>query len=195
MFAHKRLLRARCDRAAAGFAALLLCGAVLLVPAWVFAADGARQAAADFYRVYRDLRATGGLTGIPNAAQLAQLSPMLAPELRSLIGAALREQQRCTRQFPDDKPPWIEGDIFSSNFEGFTLYAPSASRPQGYARSVNVHFAFVDGRTRVNWIDTLVLVNDSGAWLVEDVYYRAKFAFGSGFGSSLQASLKSIPAC
>ena len=32
-------------------------------------------------------------------------------------------------------------------------------------------------------------------WLVDDVFHRAHFPFGSGFGSNLKSSLKSIPAC
>jgi hypothetical protein len=169
--------------------------AALFAPLPACAADAAKLAAADFYRTYRELRETGGLTGIPNAAQLAQLSSLLAPELSSLLGAALAERQRCAKLYPDDKPPWIEGDIFSSNFEGFTTVTVHDSKPRGQKRSVGVHFAYVEGRHRVSWTDVLVLDNALGRWLVDDIYYHAKFAFGSGFGSHLQSSLKNIPAC
>jgi hypothetical protein len=172
-----------------------LFAASLLATSAAFAVDEAKQAATDFYRSYRELRDNGGLTGIPNEAQLKRLAPLLAPELRNLLGAASREQQRCVKQFPDDKPPWIEGDIFSSNFEGFTGVVAQASKLSSTGRSVVLRFTYVEGRHRVRWTDTLILVSDSGKWLVQDIYYHAKFAFTSGFGSNLQASLKSIPAC
>jgi len=47
----------------------------------------------------------------------------------------------------------------------------------------------------VRWTDTLLLKNIEGRWLIDDVRYRANFAFSSGFGTNLQSSLKNIPAC
>jgi len=135
------------------------------------------------------------LTGIPDEPQLAQLAPLITPELRDLFSAALHEQKRCEDKFPEDKPPWIEGDIFSSSFEGFTSFKVSASRRARRGREVTVSFAYVEGKDRVTWHDVLVLRNDTGPWLVDDLFYRAKFAFTSGFGTNLKTSLKSIPAC
>jgi hypothetical protein len=172
----------------------LLVSLSLLVPLQAFAADDAKQAAEGFYRSYSELR-TSGLTGVPDESQLAKLSPLLAPELTRALAAAKREQQRCMKKFPDDKPPWIEGDIFSSSFEGFTSFTVEVSKPRGKSREVKVHFTYADGKDRTNWTDVLILVNANGHWLVNDVYYRAKFAFTSGFGSHLRGSLKSIPAC
>ena len=69
----------------------------------------------------------------------------------------------------------------------------AATREQGY--EVKMKFRYVEGRSRVKWTDRLVLRNDGGAWRVDDVRYRAKFAFGSGLGKDLKSSLKRIPAC
>jgi hypothetical protein len=176
------------------FARTLALSVFLLAGREAFAADEAKDAAVNFYRSYAKLRA-GGLTGIPNEAQLAQLAPLITPELRDLFGVALREQKRCEDKFPDDKPPWIEGDIFSSSFEGFTSYKAAASRPRGQGRQVTVSFVYAEGKTRVKWTDALVLKNEGGRWLVDDLIHRAHFAFSSGFGSNLKSSLKSIPAC
>jgi hypothetical protein len=167
----------------------------LLVCREAFAADAAKEAAANFYRSYAKLRASGGLSGIPNAPQLARLAPFLTPELRGLFGAALREQERCAKQFPGDKPPWIEGDIFSSNFEGFTTFNAASSRPRKQGREVTIRFRYVEGKSKVEWFDALVLRNEAGRWRVDDVFYRGHFAFTSGFGKNLKSSLKSIPAC
>lgn len=159
------------------------------------ASDPARDAATNFYRSYAKLRTVGGMTGIPDAAQLTKLAPMLTAELQRLFVAAKKEQQRCAKQFPDDKPPWIEGDIFSSNFEGFTRFRVDASKGRGGGRAVTVRFEYVEGKSGVKWTDVLVLRNESGRWRVEDILYRAKFAFTSGFGTNLKDSLKRIPAC
>jgi hypothetical protein len=169
-------------------------GVFLLAGREALAADEAKDAAVNFYRGYARLRA-GGLTGIPSEPQLAQVAPMITPELRDLFSVALYEQKRCRDKFPDDKPPWIEGDIFSSSFEGFTSFRAAASKPRGQGREVAVRFIYAEGKHRVKWTDALVLRNEAGRWLVDDLFYRAHFAFGSGFGSNLKSSLKSIPAC
>jgi hypothetical protein len=159
------------------------------------AADEAKEAAVRFYRSYSGLRQSAGLTGIPNEAQLARLAPLLTPELGGLFDTALREQRRCAKQYPGDKPPWIEGDIFSSKFEGFNSFSATASRLRKQGREVTMRFAYAEGKTRVKWTDTLVLRHEAGRWLVDDIFYRGHFAFTSGFGKNLKSSLKSIPAC
>ena len=172
----------------------LLLAVCLMACQEIYAADAAKDAAASFYQNYHKLRA-GGLTGIPNETQLAQLSPLITPQLQKLFGAAYLEQQRCMKQYPDDKPPWIEGDIFSSNFEGFTSFTVASSKVRGQTRQVPVKFVYIEGKFKVKWTDTLVLRYEAGHWLVDDIFYHANFAFTSGFGKNLQSSLKSIPAC
>jgi len=58
-----------------------------------------------------------------------------------------------------------------------------------------MRFTYAEGKQRVNWMDALILRNLAGQWLVDDIFYRGQFAFTSGFGKNLKASLKSIPAC
>jgi hypothetical protein len=161
------------------------------------APDVARDATTALYRSYAKLRAEGrGMTGIPDAKQLARLAPFLTPELRGLMAAAKKEQERCARAFPGDKPPWIEGDILSSSFEGFTSFRAGSSKGSGKVRAVVVRFRYAEpGRSGVEWQDEVVLRNEAGRWRVDDLRYRADFAFTSGFGPNLKASLKQIPAC
>lgn len=161
------------------------------------APDAARDAAVALYRSYAKLRAEDrGMTGIPDARQLGRLAPFLTPELRGLMAAAKKEQERCAKAFPGDKPPWIEGDIFSSSFEGFTSFRAGSSKGSGKLRAVVVRFRYAEGRKAgVEWQDEVVLRNEAGRWRVDDLRYRADFAFTSGFGPSLKASLKQRPAC
>ena len=170
-------------------------GIGLLACAEARAGDDAKDVAWRFYRSYDSLRQSAGLTGIPDADQLQRLAPFLTLELQALFFAALREQQRCIRQFPGNKPPWIEGDIFSSSFEGFTSFATMKSRTAKEGREVPVRFQHGDGKARAEWSDTLMLRPERGHWRVDDVAYRGNFAFSSGFGTSLKSSLRRIPAC
>ena len=169
-------------------------GAALFLGSEAFA-DDAQDAAANFYRNYLVLRQSEKMTGIPNEAQLERLAPLITPELSGLFRRALREQRRCAKQFPGDKPPWIEGDIFSSHFEGFTSFKAGPGTARNEATEVKVKFRYAEGASTVTWTDRLVLRNSAGQWRVGDVKYRGKFAFTSGFGTSLRKSLKRIPAC
>ncbi len=65
----------------------------------------------------------------------------------------------------------------------------------GRTRSVTVRIRHSEGRPRVEWADELVLRNEAGRWRVDDIAYRATFAFKSGSAPSLRESLKGIPAC
>lgn len=160
-----------------------------------FAVDGAQAAAGRFYQRYQSLRTSSGLAGIPSPGQLLRLSPSITPQLRALLAAAYQEQMRCKTLFPEDVPPWVGGDIFSSNVEGFTVFDVASSRARPWGRAVSVRFTYGEGKEKVMWTDTLMLNEVDGAWLVDDISYRATFAFTSGFGTHLQGSLKEVPAC
>jgi len=161
----------------------------------VNAMDGAKDGAQNFYKQYLGLRATGKVSGILNPGQLAQLGPLLTPQLRSLFSQAFKEQTRCRKLFPEDIPPWVDGDIFTSSAEGFTSFTPTDSKAQANARTVSITFNYAEKKSKVQWTDTVSMREVGGVWLVDDVFYRATFAFTSGFGSHLQGSLKELPAC
>jgi hypothetical protein len=140
------------------------------------------------------LRASGRVSGILNAGQLARLGPLLTPQLRSLFFQAFKEQTRCRKLFPVGTPPWVAGDSFTSLSEGFTSFTPTASEAQAAGRTVPITSSDAEKKSKVQWNDTVSMCEVGGMWLVDDVFYRATFAFTSGFGSHLQGSLKELPA-
>src|SRR5437868_500903 len=95
-------------------------GAVLLAhPAASQSAKGSpAETVKRFYNAYHGLK----FSGLPNAKQLSKLAPYLSASLQTTIRTAQKEQDRCEKAAPDEKPPWIEGDMLSSNFEGFTRF-------------------------------------------------------------------------
>lgn len=154
--------------------------------------DAADAAAGRFLTAYQKLRASG-LSGLPDRGMLRELAPHLTPGLKGSLEAARREQRRCRKKFPDDKPPWIEGDLFSSNFEGFTSFRiEEGARGDG---TVPVAYEYVAAKDRVEWRDVLSLKRVGGRWRLDNVTYRAPFQFTSGFEPDLRASLRAIPAC
>jgi len=120
--------------------------------------------------------------GLPSEAALKRLQPHLTPELHSLIVKARVEQQKQMRQHPDEKPNWIEGDLFGSLFEGVTKWEPgSAFSAPGVDATVKVKLTYVEGaQPPVNWTDTLVFKQRDGKWLLNDIRMGGEWAFKAG---------------
>lgn len=119
--------------------------------------------------------------GLPTAAQLQRLSPCLAPGLLRLFAEADAEQKRFIRQHPDEKPPWIEGDLFSSLFEGVERWRLGEVTRTGTRASVKVHLSYRGhGPDTVRWSDTLLLVRTADGWRLDDIRMEGEWAFKNG---------------
>src|SRR5262245_24071337 len=60
------------------------------------------------------------VSGLPSHTASSKLAPYLSAGLKTLFAKADKQQSQCIKANPTDKGPWVEGDMFSSNFEGFT---------------------------------------------------------------------------
>jgi hypothetical protein len=154
-------------------------GAILLAlaaPAWADDATDMAAAANRFYATYAAQPRSGGL---PEGVALGRYLPLLSPRLASLIRQAGAAQARFHAKVKD-APPLIEGDLFSSQFEGFQDYQVGACSGSGSAGrcSVRLHYQ-VAGQKPVDWNDDILLVKDHGQWKVDDIAYKGAFAFGN----------------
>lgn len=143
----------------------------------------AAAVAKKFYQTYLKLHPSG----LPTDEQMKEFTPLLSRELNDLIAAARGEQQKFIKDNPDEKPPWIEGSLFVSSFEGahsFTLGAPSINENKA---SIPVYLEYREGKTTVKWIDVIVLENADKEWRVWDIFMNAPWPFRSG--PSLRAML------
>jgi hypothetical protein len=132
-----------------------------------------------FYTAYREVHPPGGL---PDADQLSRLSPFLSTRLQRLIVAALRYDAEFARRHPDEKPPFVDGDFFSSNFEGSTAFEVGTTEKQGAAYRVSVEFEYVDPSRPgdpFRWKDAVILVQEHGRLLIDDVEFLGDWPFGN----------------
>jgi hypothetical protein len=165
-------------------AALLLAG-----PAAAVTADDPAAAANAFYAVYGSQHAPNGNAdggGIPDATGRLRYSAVLSPRLNKQLAQAAAVQARLTAKVKNAVPPVLEGDIFSSLFEGATAWTVGACRQDGKTARCAVALTHVDSgrpgakpQKPASWNDTLVLVDTSAGWKVDDVIYDAGFAFGN----------------
>ena len=131
---------------------------------------------AAFLRTYRAQQ----FRGLPDARQADTLAPHLSPRLNGLLVGALQGQQSYKSRFPADKPPMVDGDIFSSLFEGATRGEVEAVVETGDTASVRVKYIYADpvsGKTIESWNDRFLLVRSGNTWLIDDVEYQGTWDF------------------
>jgi hypothetical protein len=133
-----------------------------------------------FYGVYATFHPSDG---IPDAKVRAKLEPYISPALdRPLIDGETAERHFASVT-KNMSPPLIEGDLFTSNFEGATAYHVGACVAAGAMAHCPVNFGYRSNAKEdakpVNWTDTVYLVRTANGWRVDDIGYGATWAFGN----------------
>lgn len=137
-----------------------------------------------FYQKYLELN----VRALPDEKELKLLSPYLSEDLHKLFEKAQLEQKRFIKENPVDmKPPWIEGDMFTSLFEGAQSFKVGKVKTRGAYTEVNVKLEYKENGEKSQWSDTLVLVKTKGGWRVWDILLNGNWQFKSG--SSLRQIL------
>ena len=134
-----------------------------------------REAASEFYTlVIREAP-----SGLPDEAEMRLFRPRLSRGLRTLFARAYREQARAMREHPDEKPPLVEGCLFSCSFEGPKQFKVGGTKISGRFAYVAVEQGS-EPDASARWTDTLVLVKERGRWLVWDVRMGCTWDFRMG---------------
>lgn len=158
---------------------------LLALPGPAFAQTADPVAAANaFYTVYGAQHAqTGG--GIPDATGRLRYSAVVSPRLNKQLADAAAAQRRLTAKMKNVVPPMLEGDIFSSLFEGATGWKVGACPNDGKTARCSVALTYAPSAAGskqpkpASWTDTVVLTNTPQGWKVDDILYDAGFAFGN----------------
>jgi hypothetical protein len=157
----------------AALAVLVL--AAIVVPAQ--AQDAGLHAAAEgFYGVYKTFHPSDG---IPDAKDRAKYAPYLSPKLDTLLQQA-GDAQAAFLAKHKDSPPMVEGDLFSSLFEGATAASIGACTGDAQKGQCAADLRYEEpGQKPTIWTDTVYLVNTPQGWRVDDIGYGGNWAFGN----------------
>lgn len=98
---------------------------------------------------------------------------LISPDLDSLINKAIaREKDDAEKvaksDYPSDKPLMIEGDIFTSLYEGQDTFQIDTIKVKGDSAFVVVQFA--NTGYKESWKDEVVLIKKE-TWRVDNVYF------------------------
>jgi hypothetical protein len=165
------------------FCILLSLLGTLLAIAPARAADGPATTVERFYATYIPNR-HGGL---PSGAELERLQPFLSQRLHRLIVDAWASNESWAKRHPDEpseageppviyKPPFVDGDYFSSVFEGPKTF--KVERAVGNdARGWKVHVQFWHDADEKGWKDVVVVRKERGRYVIDDVLFSGAGPF------------------
>jgi hypothetical protein len=137
--------------------------------------SGLRAAAAGFYGAVVGMR-TGG---VPDRAGRDRLAPHLSTALARLLEEADAVERGYREATRGEVPPLVEGDLFTSLFEGATAFevGPCEPREGRGSCTVELRHAQPGAASTSRWKDRIVLVKTERAWVVDDVEYGGDWEF------------------
>jgi hypothetical protein len=130
---------------------------------------------------FLDWRATAAVRGAPDAQALPSLQPMLTPTLHCLLQLADGFRSTLAAAHPQDKPPFVGGDLFGSLWEGPSRYRIESVQPQRHTARVVVRLTHEPGGDTkpTVWRDVLHLQRTPLGWRVADVEYQGNWDFAN----------------
>ncbi len=132
--------------------------------------------------------ATTSPAGIPDAGTMTRLRPLISPALTQVLQAAMAAQARWSAQ-NKTAPPLLEGNIFTSLFEGATGFSIGACQADGAHGQCDIDLIYDDKSGRpVRWIDRLLLDRTAQGWRINDIAYGGNWPFANS--GRLQDTLK-----
>jgi hypothetical protein len=151
---------------------------VVLAAVAGIAADTSSPAktAEGFYAVYATFHPSDG---IPDAAGRAKYAPFISAALDKLLADGNAAEIKFNKA-NKDSPPLIEGDLFTSMFEGATSYKVGACKVSGGGASCAVDLVYDDKKDPpIRWTDTVYLTKTKAGWRVDDIGYGGAWEYAN----------------
>lgn len=115
--------------------------------------------------------------GLPSAEACLRLRPYCTEALAAALETARSRQAAFRQAHPGEKPPWVDGDLFSSLFEGPQAFRVGEARVLADRAEVPVHCLHGEGAGATRWTDVLILRHTADGWRVDDLRYGGEWDF------------------
>ena len=145
------------------------------------------KSAEAFYAAYRKARPGG----VPAGKNLSIYRPVVSSRLFTLLRRAGAAEVEYGKKNPGS-PPMVEGDLFTSLFEGASRSRVEDCQSGESTATCWVELTYVDSRDgkAQKWRDKLFLVKENRRWRVNDIEYGGSWEFMHK--GRLQAVLESV---
>ena len=156
---------------------LLLISSLLILTQSLYACreGGPDQTVNKFYSIYLKLHSFG----IPNEQEQAQYSPHISPELSEVLKRANEAEKKHEAATKGEEPPMVEGDLFTSLFEGASSFTIASCENDDVTAFCIVEFKYLNpgDKSEVKWKDKVYLVKSNRGWAVDDIEYLGDWQF------------------
>lgn len=135
----------------------------------------AQETVSAFYQTYLGLRPSG----VPSTEDLQKFQPYISVELGGLLKQAANAEQVYYKATKGEVPPLVEGDLFTSLFEGASNFDILSCENKEATGSCSVQFTYIDpsDRSSHQWKDKAFVVKEPGGWRVDDIGYGGDWEF------------------
>lgn len=132
-----------------------------LFAAFGCSSDSPSTPVSEFYALYLKLHPSG----LPTQEETQAMAPYLSERLLQLIDKARSCQDTYKREYPEDKPPWADGCLFASLFEGPTHFKIThvAVNSDGTS-TVSIHFSY----KTTEWEDSVIVRKEANRFVIDD---------------------------
>ncbi|MBK5144836.1 DUF3828 domain-containing protein [Budviciaceae bacterium BWR-B9] len=123
-----------------------------------------------------------GSAGLPTETQLASFKPYISTALYQSLEAAKKRQLEEIKRYPDEKPSLVDGDLFSSLFEGPTSVDIPSIPVLPSANSVTLQANFTrteQGKDILHWSDEIKMIKQNDNWVIDDLVYKGNWEFAA----------------
>lgn len=150
-------------------AASVLAAALALVGCNNFSGQERQQAEVigAFYAIHLKANAPG----LPPADELKQYQPLFSQPLYALLTQAEAAETRYHAAAGNQAPPLIEGDLFTSLYEGATSFSVKSCDTDDQRASCQVAFQYKKDGAEESWNDKLLLVREEQHWRIDDIEF------------------------
>lgn len=104
---------------------------------------------------------------------------IVSSSLGALLSDAASAEASYNAATKGESPPLVEGDLFTSLFEGAQAYKVNACTMEKESASCAVDLDYTDPRdkSKVVWQDRVYLVREDDKWLVDDIEFLGTWEF------------------
>ncbi|MBO9537945.1 DUF3828 domain-containing protein [Herbaspirillum sp.] len=129
------------------------------------------EAVGAFYRIHLKTNTPG----LPPADELRQYQPLLSRALYALLAQAETADARYHATAGSQAPPIIEGDLFTSLYEGATSFSvqscDTGDQERSQRASCQVAFQYKKDGAEEAWNDKILLVREDNRWRIDDIEF------------------------